>query len=108
MIEENYDRSVKQVEICDVVDLVDIGDGVVVVMDLFGGLLFNLLLMVCYVCNCLIFYGVNLLMLVKLVKLCKLFVVDVVLLVKDVGWKYINSYDVFFVDIIFVLSCVVL
>ena len=36
-IEDDHDRSAKQAEICDAADAVDMGQGVVLVTDMFGG-----------------------------------------------------------------------
>ncbi len=99
-IEENHDRGEKQAEICAAADSVDMGDGVVVVTDLFGGSPSNLSLMACHARNRSILYGANLPMLVKLAKSRKLSVADAVSLAKDAGRKYINSYDVLPADIL--------
>lgn len=99
-IEEDHDRGTKQAEICAAADSVDMGDGVVVVTDLFGGSPSNLSLLACHARNRSILYGANLPMLVKLAKSRKLSVADAVSLAKDAGRKYINSYDVLPADII--------
>lgn len=99
-IEENHDRGEKQAEICAAADAVDLGSGVVVVTDLFGGSPSNLSLMACATRNRTILYGANLPMLVKLAKSRKMPVADAVALAKDAGRKYINSYDVTLADVV--------
>ncbi len=99
-IEENHDRGEKQAEICAAADAVDLGSGVVVVTDLFGGSPSNLSLMACATRNRTILYGANLPMLVKLAKSRKMPVADAVALAKDAGRKYINSYDVTLTDVV--------
>ena len=67
-IEDDHDRAVKQAEICTAADTVDVGDGVVVVTDMFGGTPSNLALRACAAENRRIVYGANLPMLIKLAK----------------------------------------
>lgn len=62
------DRAAKQSEICEAADAVDVGAGVVIVTDMFGGSPSNLSLMACNPGNRRILYGANLPMLVKLAK----------------------------------------
>jgi PTS system mannose-specific IIA component len=62
------DRSARTAEICDAADAVDAGDGVVVVTDMYGGSPSNLSLRACRPSNRRILTGVNLPMMVKLVK----------------------------------------
>ncbi|AXC49321.1 PTS fructose transporter subunit IIA [Paracoccus suum] len=93
-IEEDHDRNAKQAEICQAANAVDLGDGVVIVTDLFGGSPSNLALMACEARKRIILYGANLPMLVKLAKSRQLAVGDAVACAKEAGRKYINSYDV--------------
>ena len=99
-IEDDHDRAAKTAEIKAAADAVDLGDGVVLVTDLFGGSPSNLSLMACAARNRTIRYGANLPMLVKLAKSRKMAVADAVALAKDAGRKYINSYDVHPADIL--------
>ena len=46
-IEDEHDRKAKQAEICDAADAVDVGQGVVLVTDMFGGSPSNLSLPAC-------------------------------------------------------------
>ncbi len=92
-IDEDHDRSVKQTEICRAADMVDSGDGVVVVTDMFGGSPSNLSLLACCSHNRRILYGANLPMLIKLTKSRDMAVPDAVTLALDAGRKYINSLD---------------
>ncbi|MGO4914257.1 PTS sugar transporter subunit IIA [Pseudogemmobacter sp. W21_MBD1_M6] len=92
-IEDNHDRDVKQAEICDAADLVDEGDGVVVVTDMFGGSPSNLSLRACSPDNRKILYGANLPMLIKLAKSRTKPVPDAVRSALDAGRKYIDSFD---------------
>ena len=88
------DRDAKQDEICAAANSVDIGDGVVVVTDLFGGSPSNLSLRACAPANQRILYGANLPMLVKLAKSRHLPVADAVRHAMEAGRKYINSQNV--------------
>lgn len=92
-IEEDHDRSGKQAEICAAAEAVDLGDGVVVVTDMFGGSPSNLSLPACIGRNRRIVYGANLPMLIKLAKSRDLSVPVAVDLALDAGRKYINSLD---------------
>lgn len=92
-IAADHDRQSKQAEICAAADAVDVGAGVVVVTDMFGGSPSNLSLLACNPKNRKILYGANLPMLVKLAKSRHLNVADAVKLAKDAGRKYINSFD---------------
>jgi len=91
-IEEDHDRARKQAEICAAADAVDVGMGVVVVTDLFGGSPSNLSLMACAQDRREIVYGANLPLLVKLAKSRHLSVHDAVQAALDAGRKYISSY----------------
>jgi PTS system mannose-specific IIA component len=92
-IEEDHDRTGKQAEICAAAEAVDLGDGVVVVTDMFGGSPSNLSLPACIGRNRRIVYGANLPMLIKLAKSRDLAVPVAVGLALDAGRKYINSLD---------------
>ncbi|MAY87631.1 MAG: PTS fructose transporter subunit IIA [Pseudooceanicola sp.] len=93
-IEPDHDRDAKQQEICAAADEVDLGDGVVVVTDLFGGSPSNLSLLACRSNNRRILYGANLPMLIKLAKSRQLPVGDAVRTAMDAGKKYINTQNV--------------
>lgn len=93
-IEADHDRDAKQNEICAAADAVDLGDGVVVVTDLFGGSPSNLSLLACRPDNRRILYGANLPMLIKLAKSRQLPVGDAVRSAMDAGKKYINTQNI--------------
>ena len=93
-IEPNHDREEKQIEICAAADDVDMGDGVVVVTDLFGGSPSNLSLRACKPQNRRIVYGANLPMLLKLAKSRHLDVDDAVRVALTAGKKYIDSQNI--------------
>ena len=88
------DRAAKQREICDAADQVDVGDGVVIVTDMFGGSPSNLSLRACSMSNRQILYGANLPMLIKLAKSRRKSVPDAVAAAIDAAHKYINSHTV--------------
>jgi PTS system mannose-specific IIA component len=67
-IEDDHDRKAKQDEICAAADAVDVGQGVVLVTDMFGGSPSNLALPACATTGRRILYGANLPMLIKLAK----------------------------------------
>ena len=93
-IEDDCDRSKKQLEICEAANAVDHGGGVVVVTDMFGGSPSNLSLLACTAgSERRIIYGANLPMLIKLAKSRSLTVNDAVAAALDAGRKYINSLD---------------
>lgn len=89
------DRSAKINEITKVANLVDSGDGVVVVTDMFGGSPSNLSLPSCKHANRLIVYGMNLPLLVKLVQLRGRPLAEAVKLALEDGRKYLDCYDAF-------------
>ncbi|SHF42415.1 PTS system, mannose-specific IIA component [Ruegeria intermedia] len=93
-IEADHDREEKQAEICRAADAVDVGDGVVVVTDLFGGSPSNLSLRACAPQDRRILYGANLPMLIKLAKSRHLPVGDAVRQAMEAGRKYINTQNV--------------
>ncbi|MDP5346191.1 MAG: PTS fructose transporter subunit IIA [Paracoccaceae bacterium] len=92
-IEDDHDRAAKQAEICTAADTVDVGDGVVVVTDMFGGTPSNLALRACAAENRRIVYGANLPMLIKLAKSRNLSVPEAVASAVEAAHKYINSYN---------------
>ncbi|MCE0505735.1 MULTISPECIES: PTS sugar transporter subunit IIA [unclassified Roseivivax] len=93
-IEADHDRSAKQSEICDAADVVDQGQGVVIVTDMFGGSPSNLSLLACQPDNRRILYGANLPMLIKLAKSRHLAVPDAVRIALEAGRKYIDSQNI--------------
>lgn len=93
-IEADHDRDLKQTEICAAADSVDVGDGVVVVTDMFGGSPSNLSLRACRPVDRKIIYGANLPLLIKLAKSRHLPVTQAVAEAAAAGRKYIDSYDV--------------
>ena len=88
------DRAAKQAEICAAADAVDVGGGVVVATDMFGGSPSNLSLRACRPENRQIVYGLNLPMLIKLAKSRQHSVPDAVRLALTAGRKYIDSFVV--------------
>jgi mannose PTS system EIIA component len=88
------DRALKQEEICNAADAVDLGHGVVIVTDMFGGSPSNLSLRACSPQNRRILYGANLPMLIKLAKSRHLDVPDAVSAALEAAHKYINSHSV--------------
>ena len=92
-IEDVHDRAAKQAEIMDAANAVDLGHGVVLVTDMFGGSPSNLSLPACAASGRRILYGANLPMLIKLAKSRDLPVSDAVAAALDAGRKYINSLD---------------
>ncbi len=88
------DRGAKEEEICVAANAVDLGGGVVVVTDLFGGSPSNLSLRACAPANRRILYGANLPMLIKLAKSRHLEVPEAVRYALEAGRKYINSQNV--------------
>lgn len=87
----DHDRSEKRAEICEAADAVDTGDGVVVVVDMFGGSPSNLSLAACSPENRMILYGANLPLLVKLAKSREKPLKSAVLFARDAGRKYIDA-----------------
>ena len=92
-IEDDHDRGLKQMEICEAADAVDTGQGVVLVTDMFGGSPSNLSLPACATTGRRILYGANLPMLIKLAKSRDMAVPDAVAAALDAGRKYINALD---------------
>jgi len=93
-IESEHDRAAKQAEICDAADEVDMGDGVVLVTDMFGGSPSNLSLRACWPEDRRILYGANLPMLIKLAKSRDLPVTEAVRAALEAGRKYIDSQNI--------------
>jgi len=93
-IEANHDRGEKQAEICTAADAVDVGQGVVLVTDLFGGSPSNLSLPACQPQGRRILYGANLPMLIKLAKSRDKPVADAVRAAMEAGKKYIDSQNI--------------
>ena len=93
-IEGDHDRTEKESEICIAANEVDTGEGVVIVVDLFGGSPSNLSLRACAPENRRILYGANLPMLIKLAKSRQLTVPEAVRAALDAGRKYIDSHNV--------------
>jgi len=92
-IEAAHDRTAKQAEICTAADAVDVGQGVVLVTDLFGGSPSNLSLMACRSQDRRILYGANLPMLIKLAKSRHKPLAEAVQSALEAGKKYINSQN---------------
>ena len=90
-IEPDCDRSRKQDEICEAADAVDVGDGVIVATDMFGGSPSNLSLRACRPDNRRIVYGANLPMLIKLAKSRHLPLGDAVSIGLMAGRKYLDT-----------------
>ncbi|MCK8463894.1 PTS fructose transporter subunit IIA [Aliiroseovarius sp. S1339] len=87
------DRDGKQDEIAKAADAVDQGDGVVVVVDMFGGSPANLSLPACCKADRKILYGANLPMLVKLAKTRHLPIDMSTRKALAAGRKYIDCID---------------
>lgn len=90
-IDAECDRAHKQAEICAAADGVDMGQGVVVVTDMFGGSPSNLSMKACHADDRRILYGANLPMLIKLAKSRSLPLATAITASMDAGKKYINS-----------------
>ncbi len=84
------DRAAKQAEICDAANSVDAGDGVIVVVDMFGGSPANLSMMACAETKRKILYGANLPMLIKLAKSRNMAVDNAIETSMAAGKKYMN------------------
>ena len=93
-IAADENRTLKQAEICKAADDVDVGDGVIVVTDMFGGSPSNLSLRACSADKRQIIYGANLPMLIKLAKSRNKDVPDAVNAAIDAAHKYINTHIV--------------
>jgi len=84
------DRAAKQMEICDTANRADKGDGVIVVVDMFGGSPANLSMLACAESKRKILYGANLPMLIKLAKSRTLTVDQAIEASMAAGKKYMN------------------
>jgi len=85
------DREAKQAEICSAADGVDQGDGVVVVVDMFGSSPSNLSMQACNCKERRIMYGANLPMLVKLAGSRDMPIEKAVDVSVQAGKKYMNT-----------------
>jgi mannose PTS system EIIA component len=95
-IEANDDPGTKQAEVDAAVALVDEGEGVIVVTDMFGSTPSNLAMTACRkTANRRVVYGANLPMLVKLAKARHKPLNDAVACALTAGRKYINCIDGF-------------
>ncbi len=92
-IAADCDRALKADEIARAADAVDSGDGVIVVVDMFGGSPSNLSLPACARDNRKILYGANLPMLVKLAKTRHASVDEATRAALTAGRKYIDCID---------------
>ncbi len=92
-IAADCDRGRKRTEIMAAADAVDTGDGVIVVVDMFGGSPSNLSLPACAGRNRKILYGANLPMLVKLAKSRHGTVEEATRAALAAGRKYIDAID---------------
>lgn len=93
-IEYDHDRSQKQAEIAEAADSVDMGQGVVVVTDMFGGSPSNLSMPACTGPERCILYGANLPMLIKLAKSRDLGLQAATTAALEAGRKYINTIEI--------------
>lgn len=89
-IEADHDRADKIAEITAAADAVDVGQGVVLVTDMFGGSPSNLSLPACDADDRMILYGANLPMLVKLAKSRGQSVARAVAAARDAGRRYMD------------------
>lgn len=92
-IAADYDRARKGAEILQAADEVDTGDGVIVVVDMFGSSPSNLSLPACARGDRKILYGANLPMLVKLAKSRQMGVAEASSAAMAAGRKYIDCID---------------
>lgn len=92
-IAADYDRARKGAEILQAADEVDTGDGVIVVVDMFGSSPSNLSLPACARSDRKILYGANLPMLVKLAKSRQMGVDEASSAAMAAGRKYIDCID---------------
>ncbi|GKY89268.1 PTS sugar transporter subunit IIA [Sinisalibacter aestuarii] len=92
-IAADYDKARKAAEISQAADAVDTGDGVMVVVDMFGSSPSNLSLPACAHSNRKILYGANLPMLVKLAKSRHLNLDAAAAAAMAAGRKYIDCID---------------
>lgn len=92
-IAADYDRARKAAEIAEAAENVDTGDGVIVVVDMFGSSPSNLSLPACAKSDRRILYGANLPMLVKLAKMRHIGVDEATKAALAAGRKYIDCID---------------
>lgn len=92
-IAADYDKARKAAEIIEAADAVDTGDGVIVVVDMFGSSPSNLSLPACADRDRKILYGANLPMLVKLAKSREGTVEAATKAAMAAGRKYIDCID---------------
>lgn len=92
-IAADYDRARKADEIMTAAESVDTGDGVIVVVDMFGSSPSNLSLPACAKSDRKILYGANLPMLVKLAKMRHASVDEATKAALAAGRKYIDCID---------------
>lgn len=93
-IEYDHDRAAKQAEIAAAAASVDVGAGVVVVTDMFGGSPSNLSMPACTGPERRILYGANLPMLIKLAKSREMGLQAATSAALEAGRKYINSMEI--------------
>ncbi|MBV1895041.1 MAG: PTS fructose transporter subunit IIA [Rhodobacteraceae bacterium] len=93
-MEPDYVRETKILEICKAANDVDSGDGVVMVVDLYGGSPSNLCMQACAPSKRRILYGANLPMLIKLAKSRQMPLADAVQNAILAGKKYMNSQNI--------------
>ncbi len=89
-IEPNDDTEQKRHEILEKTAAVDTGDGVVVITDMFGGTPSNLAISIMEERNIEVISGMNIPMLVKLMRARAETVNDAVMAAQEAGRKYIN------------------
>ncbi len=89
-ISNTDDMELKRHEILEKTSAVDTGDGVVVVTDMFGGTPSNLAISMMEERNIEVISGMNLPMLVKLVRVRDEALADAVMQAQEAGQKYIN------------------
>jgi len=89
-ISNSDDMELKRHEILEKTSAVDTGDGVVVVTDMFGGTPSNLAISMMEERNIEVISGMNLPMLVKLVRARDEVLTDAVIQAQEAGQKYIN------------------
>ncbi len=89
-ISNSDDMELKRHEILEKTSAVDTGDGVVVVTDMFGGTPSNLAISMLEERNIEVISGMNLPMLVKLVRVRNETLADAVAQAQEAGQKYIN------------------
>jgi len=96
----NDDRCNKTTEICQTADQVDSGQGVIVVVDMYGGTPSNLSLPSCAGRERRLIHGANLPMLIKLAKSRDKPLAEALKLALDAGRKYIDTPQVSETDIV--------